>query len=266
MADTLTTRNGCSAAEMYSLLEEQVKAYHRHYHMGQNTSVAAQTAQELLASIRYTLETAGPDSTPSQALHRGQAILTGRLEEAKRRYALVAATQSFQDSWFWEDMGEMGRYLDRYDPLFFAHRGPELLCYPIAMTMPAQLQGIEEALYYLNCLWLENQILGSFPEGVLEEFLDALPGTQWDGPQMLCQMPLLQAVGRILLELPLDTLLLGQLRYRLPQLSREAVLQAGEQVCAALKLTPGAAVYAQAVLRDVLPRLLSSKAPAGMFV
>ncbi len=249
-----------SPGNLYTLLAQQVKSYQKYYHLGDNTSVPTETAQELLKSIQYTLTIA------PEGLRQGQAILAGRLEEAKRLYRLVAGTELGQGSWFWDTMQELGRYLDRYEPLHFAHRGPELLCYPIALPVPEGILGVEEALFCLNCLWLENQILYSFPDGTLEDLQAQLPRDYWEGPEILCQRPLLNAVGRVLLNLPLDTLLLGELRGELPLLTRDTILQAGEKVCECLRLPPEPAAYAQAVLKDILPRLLGSRNPEEMFL
>ncbi len=253
-------RHSFTPGDLYPLLARQVKSYQRYYHLGDNTSVPTETAQELLKSIQYTLTLA------PEGLRQGQAILTGRLEEAKRLYRLVSATEQGQGSWFWDAMQVLASYLDRYDPLHFAHRGPELLCYPIALPVPEGILGVEEALFYLHCLWLENQILYSFPAGALEELQTQLPHDYWDGPELLCQQPLLNAAGRVLLGLPLDTLLLGEFRDALPAFTQDSILQAGEKVCEILSLASGPAAYAQAVLKDVLPRLLGSRNPEEMFL
>ncbi len=260
MRELRRPRHGFTPGELYPMLSQQVKSYQRYYHLGDNTSIPSETAQELLKSIQYTL------SVAPEGLRQGHAILTGRLEEAKRLHRLVAGTELGQGSWFWDTMQELSRYLDRYDPLHFAHRGPELLCYPIALSIPEGIQGVEEALFYLNCLWLENQILYSFPDGTLEELQSQLPRDYWDGPEMLCQQPLLNAVGRVQLDLTLDTLLLGESRAALPPVTPDGILQAGEEVCGILHLPSGPAAYAQAVLRDILPRLVNARNPRDMFL
>ncbi len=253
---------------LYQLLANQVKSYHKHYHMGENTSVPVEVAQELLASIGYTLELAGQGGGADARLRRGQAVLAGRLEEAQRLYRLVTATQWGQGAWFWEDMAQMGHYLDRYDQLHFAHRSPALLCYPTALPIPQELQGIDAALFYLNCLWMENQILFHFPEEVLTNFWTVLPWDFWQGPEILCQRPLLNAAGRVLLGLSLESLLLDEAERAalLPLLSKERVMAAAERVFQALCLTADAACYARAAIAEVLPRLLAAKEPERMFL
>ncbi len=253
---------------LYQLLANQVKCYHKHYHMGENSSVPVEVAQELLASICYTLELAGQGGSADARLRRGQTVLAGHLEEAQQLYRLVTATQWGQGSWFWEDMAQIGNYLARYDHLHFAHRSPELLCYPTALPIPQGMQGIDAALFYLNCLWVENQILFQFPEEVLAEFWTALPWDFWQGPEILCQRPLLNAAGRVLLGLPLESLLLDEEEKTalLPQLSRENVTVAAERVFAALSLTADVACYARAAIAEVLPRLLAAKEPERLFL
>ncbi len=260
MNELISPQRSFTPGDLFALLAEQVSSYQHYYHLGNSTSIPAETARELLRSIQYTLTIA------PEGLRQGQAILTGRLEEAKRLYRLVAVTESNQSSWFWDTMQELSRYLDRYDPLHFAHRGPELMCYPIALPIPEGIMGVEEALFYLRCLWMENQILDCFPDGALRELQSRLPSNYWDGPEILCQQPLLNAAGRVLLGLPLDTLILGEFQENLPHLTQERILQAGETVCKILSFPAGPAAYAQAVLRDVLPRLLSAKDPGDLFL
>lgn len=265
MVDLTQTQRSVSPGDLYDLMAAQVKSYQRHYRLGDNTSISTETARELLGSIQYTLNAAGPGGTASEALARGQALLAARTERARGLLRLLTATENAQSSWFWDAAAEMGRYLDRYDPLHFAHRSPELLCYPIALPLPEGMKGIDEALFYLNCLWQEDQILCAFSAAALEELQAAMPPGYWAGPELLCQQPLLSAAARTLLGLPLDSLLLGAARERLPALTPQSLLQAGERVSELLALPPGPAEYARAVLEEAIPRLMAARDPAGIF-
>ncbi len=251
-------------AELYPLLGQQVKSYHKHYHMGENSSVPVEVAQELLASICYTLELAGQSGSTDARLRQGQDILAVRLEKAQRLYRLVTAAQWGQGAWFWEDMAQMGHYLDRYDHLHFAHRSPAILCYPTAMPMPDGVQGIDQALFYLRCLWLEEQIMDAFAPDTLAELEAQMPPGSWDGPEMVCEQPLCNALGRTLLGLPLDGLLLP-VQYEM-MISEEAIRQAEKRVCSALRLSEEAACYAKAVMDGAAVRLLAGADPGGIFL
>ena len=134
------------SVNLYSLLGQQVRRYHQHYHMGDNSSVPAQTAQELLQSILYTLETAGspmPDQDLQIQLAHDQAILAQRLAQARRQWHLVSVTApDWQSQCHWETIAILRRYLDHYDHLHFAHRVPQDLDYPLLTPPPEALQGI----------------------------------------------------------------------------------------------------------------------------
>ena len=45
--------------QIYPLLEKQVRSYHKHRHMGNNSSVPVELAQELMESIEYTIGLVG---------------------------------------------------------------------------------------------------------------------------------------------------------------------------------------------------------------
>ena len=44
---------------MYLLMARQVQSYHKHRHMGNNSSVPVELAQELMESITYTINLVG---------------------------------------------------------------------------------------------------------------------------------------------------------------------------------------------------------------
>lgn len=247
-------------AELHALLAGQVKSYHKHYHMGDNTSVPTEVARELLHSVWYTLDLGSGDSL-KERLASGQAVLESRLEEARRLHALVAASApEYANQCHWETMASLDRYLRRYDHRHFAHRVPEELDYPLLVPVPEELQGLDQARYILNCLWLENQILCAFPEGAVSALYGSLPPDYWEAPQNLCEQPLINALGRLLLGKGPDSLLLSDWdREALPRLLGDdpapRLLAAGDGLRAALDLAPAAADYARAVITGLLPRL-----------
>ena len=192
--------------DLYALLEKQVKSYHKHRHMGENSSVPVETAQELLQSVWYTLELSGgytPDLALELQLLRGQEILKKRLEDAKKLHRLVSATApDFRTDFHWDTVEALGRWLDAYDLLHFAHQGPEILDYPLLMPVPEELKGLDYGLFYLNALWRENQILHSLSQEAVENLHLRCPPGWWDGPQNLCEQPLFNALALAILDLP----------------------------------------------------------------
>lgn len=68
--------------QMYLLMGKQVQSYHKHRHMGSNSSVSVELAQELMESIEYTIGLVGgvyAHRNIGEALVLAQEILESRL-------------------------------------------------------------------------------------------------------------------------------------------------------------------------------------------
>ena len=225
--------------QMHLLMEKQVKSYHRHHRMGSNTSIPQELARELLESLEYTLDLAGGmGGDVEKTLRQGQEILAYRLEQAKKLLSLVYATApDWQTECRWEALRYLGQYLDSYDHLHLAHKGPEELFYPILIAPPEGIRGIDSCLFYLHILWIENQILAGLPEGAPEALWDRLP----TGTLNQCEQVLLNGLGKALINGGLESLVFRQEEYfrLLPILmgAEEADLHAAVQrLCQWLKL------------------------------
>lgn len=240
--------------QLYALMGEQVKGYHRRYHMGESSSVTQEVAQELMESLEYTLEKAGGMHIPGaleDILARGQEILEEGLERAKEMLRLVRATApAWQTECRWEAMDSLGRYLEGYDFYYLAHRGPEEVFYPILIAHPEGIRGIDKALFYLQVLWAENQIMAAFSEEALEELWSRLPADSLNQ----CEQLLCNALGRALAGLDLETLVfLPEEYFRLLMALRRAgereLEKAGEALCRWMEAREGAvADYVRAAL------------------
>ena len=99
-------------------------------------------------------------------------------------------------------IGYLRHYLDTYDHIHLAHRGPEELYYPILITTPEGIRGIDLCLFYLNIIWIENQIMAAIPDAVLDSFWDRLPA----GTQNQCEHLLINCMGKALIGADLDSL------------------------------------------------------------
>ena len=78
--------------QMYLLMGKQVQSYHKHRHMGNNSSVPVELAQELMASIEYTINQAGgvyAHRNIAEALRFGQERLENKCSEAKAMLELL---------------------------------------------------------------------------------------------------------------------------------------------------------------------------------
>lgn len=245
--------------EIYPLLEKQVKSYHRHYRMGENSSVPLETAQELLESVLYTLR-----QSPAATLEAGQSVLEEKLGRAKELCHLVRGTvPDWESQYRWETAAVLERFLEGYDHLHFAHRVPDAPDYPLLLPIPEQVQGIDHVLAFLNCLWLENQILDALGSAARGSWEQRIPD-YWGIPLNLCEQPLIQLLGRQLLQLPLSASELTDAHRRdlLPLLesaSAESLRSGMEQLCSQLGIThPHAVAYACVVIDSLFPRLTAA--------
>ena len=193
--------------QMYLLMGKQVQSYHKHRHMGNNSSVPVELAQELMESITYTISLVGGVYTNrniEEALRLGQEILESRLIKAESMLELVNATApQWQTECRWEALRYLRHYLEQYDHLHLAHKGPDNLFYPILISPPESIQGIDSCLFYLNILWIENQIMAGVPEDALEQFWDKLPAATLNQ----CEHLLINGIGKALLRTGIDPLL-----------------------------------------------------------
>ncbi len=259
MSDLLR-RSPEDAAQLYIRLGEQVKSYHRHYRMGENTSVSAETARELLASMRYTLELTGGGT-----LEDGQKILEARLNAAKEQHRLVHLTApDWQSEYRWQTISDLGRFLQCYDHLHFAHAVPSLLDYPLLVAIPDHLQGMEYVSFVLRCLWYENQLLDALGDAARGAWEARIPA-YWDAPLNLCEQPLIQLLGRFLpgLDLGASELTNAERAALLPLLNdcSAAALRAQlAALCEALGIADANVIAYACTLADSLaPRLSAAR-------
>ena len=194
-----------AAEQMYLLMGKQVKSYQKTHHMGENSSVPMELAQALMESVEYTVNTAGgmqAHRNLEETFCAGQKILQKRHHEAKKLLVLVTGTTpQWQTDCRWEVLRYLGQYLEQYDPHHLAHIEPEGLFYPILIATP-EYRGIDSCVFYLNVLWIENQIMAGIPECVLEAFWGRLPADALNP----CEYLLTNGIGKVLLGTGLDPL------------------------------------------------------------
>lgn len=228
--------------QMYLLMANQVKSYHKYRRMGDNSSVPVELARELMESVEYTVNLVGGAAAyPSleDALHMGQKLLESRTERARALFSLVEATApKWQTECRWDALQYLGRYLDGYDFLHMAHKGPEALFYPILISPPEGIQGIDSCLFYLNILWIENQIMASFSDEALEQLWRSLPVDTLNQ----CEQLLVNAIGKAMLGANLEKLTFEpeeslRLLALIKTVSKESLLCAAEGLCQRLGLS-----------------------------
>lgn len=192
--------------QMYLLMGKQVRSYHKHRHMGDNSSVPVELAQDLMESIEYTVNQVGgifAHSNAEEALKLGQEILDDKVNKANAMLDMVNGTAPhWQTECRWEALRYLRHYLDTYDPQHLAHKGPDDLFYPILISPPEGIQGIDTCLFYLNILWIENQIMAGLPDDALEAFWNRLPTATLNQ----CEHLLINGIGKALIGSEIDPL------------------------------------------------------------
>ena len=240
--------------QMCLLMGKQVQSYHKHRHMGNNSSVPVELAQEMMESIEYTIGLVGgvyAHRNIGEALVLGQEILESRLTKAKSMLELVNGTApQWQTECRWEALRYLRHYLDHYDHLHLAHKGPDDLFYPILISPPEGVQGIDSCIFYLNILWIENQIMAGVPDEVLEQFWDRLPSATLNQ----CEHLLINGIGKALLRTGIDPLVFEteehmQLIVALMRATEEKLKDAAKLLCQWLNLKDeNARMYVEAVV------------------
>ena len=261
--------------QIYPLLEKQVRSYHKHRYMGNNSSVPVELAQDLMESIEYTIGLAGgvyAHANLEEALLLGQEILENKLSKAKSMLDLVIATApQWQTECRWEAVSYLRHYLEQYDHLHLAHKGPDDLFYPILISLPEGTQGIDSCLFYLNVLWIENQIMAGFPDEVLEHFWNRLP----TGILNQCEHLLINGMGKALIcEIPEQLTFTEKSRSKLLTLLKNATAEhldhSSEVLCQWLNLNEA---DAKNYVKAIIPRLMiwtnnnaSGAVPSNLFI
>ena len=247
--------------QFYLLMGQQVKSYHKMRRMGTSSSVPVELAQELMESMEYTMELAGglcAVRNAEEALRLGQKLLESKVEKAKSMLELVATTApAWQTECRWEALTCMRRYLENYDSLHLAHRGPDYLFYPILVTVPDGLKGIDLGLFYLNVLWSENQIMAGFEDAVLEQLWSRLPTDTLNQ----CEQVVLNGIGKVILPNGRDGLAFTETErnelYAVisAQPMKETVHHAALRLCRQLELPENASAYLCAAAAQMVPRM-----------
>ena len=241
-------------SQLVLLMEKQVRSYHKHRHMGSNSSIPAELAQELMASMVYTANLVGgifAHRDPEEALKLGQQVLDQKLNSARSMLTLVNGTAPrWQTECRWEALRYLDRYLTHYDPLHLAHRGPDGVFYPILTAQPEELLGIDSCLYFLDALWIENQIMASVPDSALEALWDRLPV----GTLNPCEQVLINGMGKALIGSGPEELVFRpeereKLADAMAEATRDTLVLGANRLCGLLELKEERSIrYAESVI------------------
>ncbi len=257
-------------SRLWELLARQTEKYT----MGESSSVPAETAQELLSSLWYTLTVAlDNEGVPYSALltgelrprlARGQQLLQARLVKLRTLWATACRTApEIENAYYTDTLRGLGEYLSRYDWRFFAHRVPADIDYPLLVSPSEELSGLSYAEEYLKRILAENMLLRLFEQREVILILQTLTPEYKDCYLNLCEQPLANALGLALAGKPGRSPAVSDedRRRLLTALGdkdidglRQALAQAADALCGELSLS-------SAFVRDYLSRFAADLAP-----
>ncbi len=164
---------------LLELLAHQIRLYTH----GESSSVQVELAQELLDSICYCLgvSTEEPGRRGRELLrldmvqefHAGREAIRQKTEYGREKWREVCdSLPSVLNVYLLDTLKKVGKCWKRYDILFFAHRIPCSIDYPLSQPISETLLGIDYVNAYLEQLERENRFLTGIPAGRLKELLD----------------------------------------------------------------------------------------------
>lgn len=204
-SDDLTqAQNDALGEALLALFRAQARAYT----LGDSDSLPLGTANELMASLLYTLDVhpAQPESfrpligRDLQALYRDALR---RLEEKQRRalalaQSLCLSTPDYGCIALRDTLHSIQSALPGYDARFFAHRIPGEIDYQLAEPVPESLLGVDYILEYLLRLRAELRLLSRF---YLPRVLALLSGAQAEWRELVSNLYLPVAANALGLSL-----------------------------------------------------------------
>ncbi|NCB51407.1 MAG: hypothetical protein EOM54_05940 [Clostridia bacterium] len=268
------------------LLEKQAARYTT----GDSSSLREETAQELLVSIRFTLDLylrerglpAGllVSADMDEVFSLGIGMIEKALEEFGRLYetACLGAPDILNVS-FRDTLSSIGTFRRRYDYRLFAHTIPCDVDYQLCRPVPEELLGVEYLNEYLRRIVIENDFLLRFPKVRVIKLLESYCPDYRDLLINLYDPVATNAIGLALLgrdsstlDIPPETC--ADIADTLAPLSenalRGALMSAAVQLCRTLGIRDAAALDYLVQAADALcPRIdtaLSAGGLSGIFL
>lgn len=244
------------------------------YTSGQSSSVPLETAQELAASVLFSLKLSA-DSGPErcrellgqgmeEALAQSRQVLKEKVRRCRELWTAVCAhLPETENAPMLETLNSIGTFWKRYDLRFFAHQLPCSIDYPLALPVPEERQGIDYLGLYLERLGIENEFLRRFrPPDVAAVLRAGCPEFR-EIPLNLFEPPAANALGRTLLGRAPEPLRLSSEEYRAlaARFADKGSAEIGPELASAaralsahLGLSAGQGTYLEKFARGLAPR------------
>lgn len=239
--------------QLQTVLLELLAGQIMQFTAGERSSVPAETAQELMASLCMTLQVQNP-ARARQLLHcNAWAVLAVGQKHLEYRWALCRqlwrraanTAPTWQNLALRETLESIGQAVAAkaaYNVQFFAHTLPCSIDYPLCAPVPETLQGAEYLAEYLKRLREENTLLAAVDQAAARRMAAASCPDYSTQLVNLCEPTAVQLLGKSLLGFPLYPLELdaaqrravgkracmlstGQLRTELEQAAQHAAAQ-----------------------------------------
>ena len=257
---------------LWALLGKQTERYT----MGDSTSVTVEAAQELLASLWYTITLVMDEThTPYSRLlsdelmpfvKQGQSILQDKLKAVKRLWEAVCRTSpEIRNSYFSDTLRGIGDYLRRYDLCYFAHRKPLCIDYPLLNAPSETMHGLTYTEQYLKCMLAENLLIHGFGKDDVIRVLQTVAPDYQEHYLNLCEQPITNALALALVRKNVRTLHLGHeelaellemMQNKSKAKQRESLHAAALSVCDQMGITDNWIIdYVTSFSDTLLPRI-----------
>jgi hypothetical protein len=247
----------------------------RRYTQMDSSSVPVETAQELLASVLFTLIEASATTkvlagADAQVLFDdGLRIIEEKVEQGRGLWRVACLSAPDIENLSYRDtLRNMGDSFQHYDWRYFAHRFDCSIDYQLCRPVPESLQGIEYINEYLRRLLAENSILRRFDRDLTVRLLMSCCPDYRELLINLCEPAVTNAIGLSLIgknSLALDISradrekITETLAPRSEKQARAALSQAAEDFCRAAALTDEfTCSYISLMAGDLYPRLAAA--------
>lgn len=279
------------AQKVQARLERLLARHVARYTMGDSSSIPMETAQELLASICYTLNAAlaenddGPRGLLAgegleELFAKGYEVLERHVREGQKLWiASLEGMPAIESRSLHDTLRGIGSFFDRYDLRFFAHEIPcDHIDYQLCRPVPDTLLGIAYVNEYLRRVIVENSVLGAFRPELTAGLLKGYCPDYEDLLVNLCEPVAACAIGLVLaggepFSLNLTDMQRRLLMERLADMdgdrARIVLACAARRFCGLAGIADAfAQSYLERVARDLYPRIraaLSTGSLEGIF-
>lgn len=257
------------AEELYALLTRRVGLYAGLDH----SSVPTALAEELFASVAFTLEQGG--SAPGgleERFEAGLAATRRKLEYGKQLWQAARDSLPLVENLSLRSTVKgIGGFWRRYDYRFFAHQIPCDIDYQLCRPVGEALQGVDYVNAYLERLCMENDFLSRFDPRYVKALLTVYCKDYRGLLINLYEPAAVNALGLALVGGDLSRLNItaeqrGEIGRVLDREGPERLAAAAEKLAALLDLRPKAAgEYLRGLAGDLAPRLRTADL-SGIFL